>query len=128
MQTALDLTCFAQGRPSERFAMSGVGSAGDYGNDVPRPRRSAARLAANRARGHFAVMSQRPLRDEILQLPPAERLRLVEEIWESLAQSPDVVPVPDWHRELLDDRLADPAEQGTRTWEQVQENARRRQR
>jgi putative addiction module component (TIGR02574 family) len=108
--------------------MSGVGSAGDHGNDVPRPGRSAARLAANRARNHFPAMSQRPLRDEILQLPPAERLRLVEEIWESLAQSPDVVPVPDWHRELLDDRLADPAEQATRTWEQVQENARRRQR
>ena len=70
-------------------------------------------------------MSQRALRDEILQLPPAERLQLVEEIWESLAQSQDAVLVPDWHRELLDDRLADPAEQATRTWDQVQENARR---
>jgi putative addiction module component (TIGR02574 family) len=73
-------------------------------------------------------MSQRVLRDEILQLPAAERLQLVEEIWESLSRSPEAVPVPDWHRTLLDDRLADPAEQATRTWEQVQENARRRPR
>lgn len=73
-------------------------------------------------------MSQRALRTEILRLPPAERLQLLEEIWESLAQSPDAVSVPDWHRELLDERLADPAERGTRTWEEVQENARRRRR
>jgi putative addiction module component (TIGR02574 family) len=73
-------------------------------------------------------MSQRALRTEILRLPPAERLELLEEIWESLAQSPDTVPSPDWHRELLDERLADPAERGTRTWEEVQENARRRRR
>lgn len=73
-------------------------------------------------------MSNRPLRDEVLHLPPAERLQLVEEIWASLAQSPEEVPVPEWHRDLLDERLADPAEQPTRTWEQVQENARRRKR
>ncbi|HEY7395684.1 MAG TPA: addiction module protein [Gemmatimonadaceae bacterium] len=73
-------------------------------------------------------MSERALRDEVLQLPPAERLQLAEDIWASLTQSPELVPVPDWHRELLDDRLADPTEQATLTWEQVQENARRRRR
>ena len=86
------------------------------------------RLATDCVGKHFPTMSQRRLRDEILQLPPAERLQLVEEIWGSLAQSPDAVPVPDWHRELLDDRLANPAEEATRTWEQVQENARRHRR
>ncbi len=86
------------------------------------------RLASKRTGNHFPIMSQRALREEILQLPPAERLQLVEEIWESLSRSPDAVPMPDWHREVLDDRLADPAEQATRTWEQVQENARRRRR
>jgi putative addiction module component (TIGR02574 family) len=73
-------------------------------------------------------MSQRALRDQALELPPAERLQLVEDLWESLAQSPDAVPVPDWHRELLDDRVADPSETATRLWQQVQENARRRSR
>ncbi len=70
-------------------------------------------------------MSQRAIRDEILQLPAEERLQFVEEIWESLPASPESIPVPQWHRELLDDRLADPAEQPTRSWDQVKENARR---
>ena len=70
-------------------------------------------------------MTARPILDEILRLPPDQRLRLVEDIWDSLAASPDDVPVPDWHRELLDDRLADPGERASRTWEEVQANARR---
>lgn len=53
------------------------------------------------------------LLDEILHLPPAERLRLVEDIWDSLAASTAAVPVPDWHRAELDQRLADPAERAT---------------
>ncbi len=43
---------------------------------------------------------------EILGLPAAERLRLVEEIWDSLAAQPSSVPIPDWHRTELDRRLA----------------------
>ena len=53
------------------------------------------------------------LLDEILHLPPAERLRLVEDVWDSLAASTSDVPVPDWHRAELDARLADPAENAT---------------
>ena len=70
-------------------------------------------------------MSARPILEEILRLPPDQRLRLVEDIWESLAASPADVPVPDWHRELLDERLADPGEQPARTWDEVQAAARR---
>ena len=58
-------------------------------------------------------MSRPALLAEILDLPTAERLRLVEDIWDSLATSMDQLPVPDWHREELDHRLADPAEQAT---------------
>lgn len=58
---------------------------------------------------------------EILQLPAAERLRLVEEIWDSLLLEPSSVPVPDWHRAELDRRLArheaDPG--ATRPWNEV---------
>src|SRR5690349_21575960 len=89
---------------------------------------SRDRLALALTDSHLPFMSQRALRDQVLQLPPAERLQLVEDIWESLAQSPDAVPVPDWHREVLTDRLADAAEHGTLTWEQVQANARRHRR
>jgi len=58
-------------------------------------------------------MSNTALLDQILHLPVAERLRLVEDIWDSLAASTADVPVPDWHREELDDRLADPDERAT---------------
>jgi putative addiction module component (TIGR02574 family) len=70
-------------------------------------------------------MSHRAILDEILRLPPDQRLRLVEDIWESLAASPQSVPVPEWHRQLLDDRLADPSEQPSRSWEDVKASARR---
>ena len=58
-------------------------------------------------------MTRPALLDEILHLPAAERLRLVEDIWDSLTASTTDVPVPDWHREELDRRLADPTEQAT---------------
>jgi putative addiction module component (TIGR02574 family) len=70
-------------------------------------------------------MAPDALRDQIMRLPPAERLRLVEDIWDSLTVSPDEVPVPDWHLEELERRLADPAEEATLTWEQVREKPRR---
>ena len=63
--------------------------------------------------------------ETLLRLPPAERIQLIEDAWESLAASPDCVPVPDWHRELLDERLADPSEVGSRTWDEVKASARR---
>jgi putative addiction module component (TIGR02574 family) len=66
------------------------------------------------------------LRDEILQLPPSERLKLVEEIWDSLAVTPENVPIPDWHKEELDRRLDDPAPGPGETWEQVRAKLRKR--
>ena len=65
-------------------------------------------------------MTPRPLLDEILRLPADQRLKLVEDIWDSLAASPTDVPVPQWHVEELDRRLANPDERATLTWEQVQ--------
>lgn len=44
---------------------------------------------------------------EILKLPPEERLRLAEIIWESLAADPSSVPVGDAHRAVIDERLAE---------------------
>ena len=43
---------------------------------------------------------------EILKLPPEERLRLVELIWESLSASPAAVPLGDAHRAAIDEELA----------------------
>jgi putative addiction module component (TIGR02574 family) len=44
---------------------------------------------------------------DILRLPAAERLALSAAIWDSLATEPEAVPVPDWHLEILAERLDD---------------------
>jgi putative addiction module component (TIGR02574 family) len=60
-------------------------------------------------------MTSSALLQEILRLPADQRLKLVEDIWDSIAASPDSVPVQDWHRVELDRRLADPSERATQS-------------
>jgi len=71
-------------------------------------------------------MTPKALRDEILQLPATERLKLLEEIWDSLAATPEDVPVPDWHKTELDRRLDHPATGPGETWDEIR--AKRRDR
>jgi putative addiction module component (TIGR02574 family) len=42
---------------------------------------------------------------EIHQLPLSEKLQIMEAIWEDLRSQADALPVPDWHKNLLDARL-----------------------
>jgi putative addiction module component (TIGR02574 family) len=60
---------------------------------------------------------------EILELPVAERIRLVELIWESVAAVPEAVAVSDELKAEMDRRLADfeaHPEAGS-PWEEVRE-------
>jgi len=41
---------------------------------------------------------------EVRQLPLFEKLQIMEAIWEDLRAQAEQVPVPQWHRELLDER------------------------
>ena len=41
---------------------------------------------------------------EIHQLPLNEKLQIMEAIWEDLRARAEELPVPDWHKELLDAR------------------------
>ena len=43
--------------------------------------------------------------DTLRKMPVSERLRLMEELWASLAEQPGALDVPQWHREELDKRL-----------------------
>ena len=52
-------------------------------------------------------MTPDALRDEILRLSPEDRLELLSEVWDGIAANPDSVPVPAWHRAVLDDRIAE---------------------
>ncbi|MCK4627128.1 MAG: addiction module protein [Phycisphaerae bacterium] len=42
---------------------------------------------------------------DVLALSLAERIQLVEDIWDSIASVPDAVELTDWQKEELDRRL-----------------------
>jgi putative addiction module component (TIGR02574 family) len=44
---------------------------------------------------------------EILALPLAERVELVEAIWDSISSVPEALPLTEWQKEELDLRLAE---------------------
>lgn len=66
-------------------------------------------------------------REEILQMSVDERLRLAEEIWDSIAANPSDLPVTDAQREELDRRLADYRQNpdAGRTWDEVRNSLNR---
>ena len=41
------------------------------------------------------------------ELPVEEKVHYVEALWDRIAAAPQEVGVPDWHRQLLRDRLAE---------------------
>lgn len=55
------------------------------------------------------------------KLTPEEKLRLLEEVWDSLAAEPADVPLTEWQRRELDRRLDDVEREGPAgiPWERV---------
>ncbi|MGE0760687.1 MAG: addiction module protein [Pirellulaceae bacterium] len=64
----------------------------------------------------------------IFDLTPAEKLQLVEDLWDDLAASPESIPVHEWQKQELAARkakfVANPAS-GV-TWEAVKQRIRNR--
>jgi len=67
-------------------------------------------------------------RKEIHSLSVADRLRLLEEIWDSLVETPDAVPVTDAQRKELGRRRRAHAlnPSAAKSWAQVRARLRRR--
>lgn len=42
---------------------------------------------------------------DIAQMPINERIQLVEDIWDSVAELPEVVEIPEWHKQELKKRM-----------------------
>ena len=42
---------------------------------------------------------------EIAEMPIQQRIQLVEDIWDSIAEMPEAVEIPEWHRRELEKRL-----------------------
>lgn len=52
-------------------------------------------------------MIDAPTIERLLALPVEDRLTLVEALWDSLAAEPQSVPVPEWHKEILAEHIAE---------------------
>lgn len=67
---------------------------------------------------------------QTLPLPPPgfdalsveEQIDYVQSLWNHIAARPEEVPVPDWHREILAERLSahDASPSDTKTWEEFE--------
>ncbi len=57
-----------------------------------------------------------------------ERLDYVQSLWDLIAAKPEEIEVPDWHREILDQRLAEfrAHPEKARPWEAVRADLRRK--
>ena len=89
-----------------------------------------AELAPSRDRRQTLLMTSNALRKELFRLSVAERLELVEELWDSIpAEDEALEPTPE-QREDLDSRLAeaDADPDGGVRWEEARERIRQRQR
>ena len=68
------------------------------------------------------------VRTKVRSLSVADRLRLLEEIWDSLAETPEAIPIADAQRKELARRrhahAANPA--ATKSWAEVRARLRRR--
>jgi putative addiction module component (TIGR02574 family) len=41
------------------------------------------------------------------ELSVDEKIGYLQSLWDRIAATPQTIPVPDWHREVLDERLKD---------------------
>ena len=64
--------------------------------------------------------------DDIRKLSVAERIQLVEDIWDTIATSPGDVPLTEPQRQELDRRLDEYSKEpsGGRAWDAVREDLR----
>ena len=60
--------------------------------------------------------------EPLFRLSVAERLQLVQALWDSIAAQPDAVPVPEWQKEELARRRAEYLKNRSsgRSWEEVE--------
>ena len=60
----------------------------------------------------------------LLDLSPDEKLDIIEALWASLNQSPELIPLPEWQKKELDRSKAqyDAHPESLLPWEEVQAN------
>ena len=63
---------------------------------------------------------------QVFELAPSEKLQLLEDLWDSIAQAPEQIPVLDWQKEELAKRKAAYLQNpdSGRSWEAAKERIR----
>ena len=63
---------------------------------------------------------------QVFELAPSEKLQLLEDLWGSIAQAPEQIPVLDWQKEELAKRKAAYLQNpdSGRSWEEAKERIR----
>ena len=87
-----------------------------------RNRGAASSQSATPYRTNIQIANRRVTRDihpmitqiEIRKLPLSEKLDLLESVWSELSSDPDAVDVPQWHKDILDER-----QRGLELWSKV---------
>jgi len=67
-------------------------------------------------------MTKTELQRAVLELPERDRLQLAEELWASVSDPnvyAEVLQVPQWQKDLLDERLEETRDDPGKPWEQV---------
>jgi putative addiction module component (TIGR02574 family) len=66
--------------------------------------------------------------NSVFDLSPAEKLQLVEDLWDDLAKSPDNVPIHSWQIEEIDRRRASLTKnpESAVSWDEAQRRIRLR--
>lgn len=65
--------------------------------------------------------------EEILKLSLQEKIMAVEAIWDSIAQDADTIPVPEWQKKIIEERLQNYDSASGKTWEEVKAAILRKQ-
>jgi len=77
----------------------------------------------------FGEVSMNTEFTQVFELTPSEKLQLVEDLWDSIAQFPEQIPVLDWQKEELAKRkvaYSQNPDSGS-SWEAAKERIRNRQ-
>ena len=66
---------------------------------------------------------------EIRKLPVKEKLQIMEVLWEDLRSQVQEEPVPEWHKELLDNRrkAVEAGREKVLDWDQIKDSLGKRQ-
>lgn len=60
------------------------------------------------------------------ELKVEEKLTYVQPLWDRIAATPEVVPVPDWHREVIDERMKKSGTVVRRPWAEFRDQLQTR--